>query len=244
MKKLLSLSLIGILAILMAGCSINVSIDTPADEKNLIETPAEQQTPQVKQNTPSTPQVHTAENLLEKMSQSEKTEVNKFLSNFSEAFYGRYYSGAEAKIHFAFIHSLINSDSSTIKYEDMEMGISASETDTILNRFFGSTIPHKTPDGSKDITYKNGYFMMPAASGESYAYFSVASDMQKRSDGNFLVKFSVFFDAENAQDMLQSWYSLSYDEAVSNPQYSHEYNGEAILKQKGSTYEIVSYTTF
>lgn len=250
-KRILLLVALLLMVCMVTGCFSEkpASVPTITPEADVLAENSTTPSPVVTAtSTPATPEpkaTPTVVNLLETMGQGDKTELNKFLSNFCEAFYGlNHYAEAEERIHFAFTHSRLNRKSSTVKYENDEMGISAEEVDTILNRFFGNSIPHETPAESQYFVYKNGYFMMPAADGETNAYFSIATDMREHADGNYMVKFSTFYDNENAFDTLQSWYSLTYDEVMSNSQYIHEYDGEAILKAKNGTYEVVSYKVY
>lgn len=187
--------------------------------------------------------------LLEGMDRDARREVNIFLSNFSEAYYnpgsGVYASEAEEKIAFAFTHAKINADS-MIFYEGSNMGISATDTDAILYRFFGSTVPHETPSGSREWTYRDGKFLMQAASGESYLYFSIATAMTKRSDGNYDVSFTIHSDSSALGGGVitnKNVYALSEQEAGA---YPIEGEGTAVLKPKQhngkASYELVSYT--
>lgn len=187
---------------------------------------------------------HEDVNLLGSMSQGERTEVNQFLSNFSEAFYGLWYSETEDKVRFAYKHICINGDPSCIKYEAGGIRVPATEIDRVLKRFFGSSVPHKTPEASQTVAYRDGCFIIEDGDGESNAYFTVATDMREHSGGNYVVKFSVFHDDYHTHETLQSWYSLTYDEVKSNPGYNHKYDGEAVVKPKGNTYELVSYKTY
>lgn len=190
-------------------------------------------------------------NVLLDMSPEQRREVNIFLSNFSEAFYEPnqgYYSEAEAKISFAYIHSLINGYNTTF-YEDNYMGISAKDVDNVLVRFFGSSVSHQTPPNSVCWIYKDGKFLMPAASGESYPYFSIATEMKKRPDGDFDVKFNIYSDPSiTGGDMItdKTVYSLSNQDAASR--YEQKGHGNAVLKSKvyngSDTYEVVSYESY
>ena len=260
-KKIVALSLVAIMMSVLTGCGNGVLVkETDIQPVETAIAPSGSQpvetgtTSSESYNKKSTNQSSTVTqtsepdtvNLLETMSHGEKTELNQFLSNFSEAYYNDaiYYSEDEGKISFAFIHSALNRKNTTIKYEGSYEGISAQEVDTILNRFFGKSVPHKTPENNLYITYKDGYFWKMAGDGETYSFFSIATDLREHTDGNFIAKFSVFHDGENPHDMLQSWYSLTYDEAENDPRYSHSYDGEAILKKKNGTYEVVSYNKY
>ena len=120
------------------------------------------------------------------------------------------------------------------------MGLSASAVDYILNRFFGYTVPHKTPINSNEWKYRNGEFIARAASGGPEPDFTIATKMIKCSDGNYEVKFNVYHDGiGRAVDI----YALSVSEVES--WCEHVGYGTAILRNKvfngKNTYELVSY---
>lgn len=187
-------------------------------------------------------------NLLSEKDSAQVREINLFLSNFSETFYdpdSEFFGEEEGKIYFAYLHALINSES-LIFGKDEYFGIKAEDVDRILIRFFGSSVPHETPKNSRYWIYEDGAFFMPAASGESYGDFSIATEMTQRKDGNFDVSFNIYHDPTVfGGDVIsdQSVYSLSASEA----EKKHDYigSGKAVLKEKTyngeNTYELVSY---
>ncbi len=212
---------------------------------NTAQTNAPQQTAEpMQKEEPAVP-----ENQLKTMTAEQRREVNLFLSNFSEAYYnpnGGYYGEEEAKISFAHIHAGINLGDVTL-FDGEYMGISADKVDEILTRFFGSSVPHRTPENGKYWFYDDGKFMMPAASGESYADFSIATEMRARADGNFDVSFNIYADPTvTGGDIIsdKSVYSLTDAEAAAK--YHFQGSGTAVLKPKthngSDTYELVSYS--
>ncbi len=184
------------------------------------------------------------------MSAAEYKELNLFLSNFSEAYYDpndAYYTNPdEQKIMFAYLHSLINYNGSII-YENGYYGIYASDVDKILNRFFGTTVPRQTPYNSKVWKYKNGKFLIPAADGESYGAFSLATGMYPNGDGTYRVTFNVYYDTDvMGGDIITDKTLYSLTPQTVYRRCSYEGNGVAIVKPKvyngKNTYEIVSYS--
>ena len=185
------------------------------------------------------------------MSADEYRELNLFLSNFSEAYYDpddSYYTDPdEQKIMFAYLHSIINYNSVKNKlYDSYYYGIPASEVDRILNRFFGKTVPHKTPSNSKVWKYRDGIFLIPAADGESYGAFSLATGMYPNGNGTYRITFNVYYDESVLGGNIitdKSIYSLSPETVYSR--CSYEGNGTAIVRPKvyngENTYEIVEY---
>ena len=187
--------------------------------------------------------------VLPSMSAAEKREINIFLSNFSEAFYDpddSYYTNPdEQKISFAYIHAKLNSPKK-ILWEGSYYGISAENVDAILYRFFGETVPHKTPSGSKWWKYQNGKFLMPAADGESYPDFSIATNMLVNADGTYTVAFNVYSDdSVTGGDRLTDKTVYSLTDAEAAKKYTLTGYGTAVVKAKvyngANTYELVSY---
>lgn len=189
------------------------------------------------------------ENLVDSMSDEERMNVSIFLSNLSEAeftFDSDIYGETENLINFAYIHASINSQSMIITDGEYE-GLSAANVDNILDRFFGYTVPHKTPENSKRWIYRNGYFLVPAAAGASFADFSIVTGMTKRDGGNFDVTFNVYTDPTIGGGNFitdKNIYYLTDSEAAERFEYSH--SGRAVLRVKKrngkDAYEIVSYT--
>lgn len=189
------------------------------------------------------------ENLITKMSDEKRMNVNLFLSNLSEASYNPasdYYGENEKMIAFAYSHAKVNWRKILV-HDGNDVGLSAGNVDTILERFFGRTVPHETPKDSKHWTYRNGYFFVPAADGESYPFFTVVTNMTKRSDGNYDVDFNIYRDPEIGGGSIitdKSVYYLTDNQAAAR--YEYHAVGKAVLKDKvyngSDSYEVVSYS--
>lgn len=198
-----------------------------------------------KTETKSEPKAKTSKTKLDSMSDSEKKEINKFLSNFSEASYTGTKGGKEAdaeKISFAFTHTQIN-NSDEVVYNDLQKGISADVTDKVLERFFGESVPHETPDGSLWI-YDNGYFMTQATDDDSCAYFSAATAVKDNNDGTYSVDFNIYHNYNNPHQKIDDeCYSFSDNEASKN--YKKTGSGKAIIEPMvyngENTYQLVYY---
>lgn len=245
MKKRM-LALLFLFVLVMSACTKTVKLDKvePEDEKK---PSASQESSQDEEEIPA-PVQSKEENILPEMSYEEAREINIFLSNLSEAKYdptSGYFSQDEALIDFAFTHVYINSHSK-VAAEDGYMGISVADTDTILKRFFGKTVPHKTPDENKKWICRNNKFLAHIAGGDSYGDFSIATKVLLRQEGNYEVDFNVYNDPEICGgDVItdKTIYSLTDKEAAAK--YNLIGRGIAVLKPKTyngeETYEIVSY---
>ncbi|MBQ4528661.1 MAG: hypothetical protein II998_11395 [Clostridia bacterium] len=191
--------------------------------------------------------------ILDTMSAPEKREVNIFLSNFSEAFYDPnndyYTSFEEQKLSFAEIHLSLNSWNEVSYDYSNNYGyvvISAESVDRVLNRFFGSTIPHETPANSELWFYNNGKFYRPASSGESYTRFTIANSMYVNENGTYKVNFDIYYDSSLGGGAVlddKTVYSLTPSQA--SLKYDYIGSGTAIVKPKvynnSNTYELVDY---
>lgn len=240
------LALLFIFVLMMSACSKTFKVDKIEPDNENKQSESQEKTH--KNEEVPAPVQSKEENLLPRMSSEDAREINLFLSNFSEAGYdptSGYFSRDEALIDFAFTHVYINS-SSKVVYEDDYMGISVTDTDTVLKRFFGKTVPHKTPDGNKLWICSNDKFLIIAASGESYGDFSIATKVRLRQEGNYEVDFNVYNDPEIGGGNVitdKTIYSLTDSEAAAK--YNLIGRGIAVLKPKTyngeETYEIVSY---
>ena len=229
-----------------------VTTDKPADGNGQAEATPEN-------TTPADPAV----NLIGTMTESEKREINTFISNFSETHCTEIGEGVEYNdfhmISFAYVHNLINKPDQKIIYNDIlgKFGIEEKELDSVLKKYFGKTVPHKTTvcvsqyeiEGKivtkEDVyEYADGIFWIPAASGESYEYFAIVTDMRNNGDGTYDVMFNEYWDEAHLHEGMQpEWYSYTIEEAATNcvpvdkgtaKVRKKDYNGE-------STYELISF---
>jgi len=242
MKRIGLLVLAIITCISLAACTNNKKGEFKLDD---IKPPEKQEAPVAeKEDVERSTEQDKVVNLLDEMTNAQKKEINIFLSNFSEAHYGTYYSDETSdKISFAYTHNLINNKNFNEVYDGTHYGISADLVDSTLKRFFGKTVSHNsTADG--EWIYRDGTFLRPAADGESYAYYSIATNMRKLNNGTYEVEFNVYFNSQNPHDYVSSkCYTYSVSQAESNSDYC--YSGTAVVKSKvhngSDTYELISY---
>ncbi len=185
------------------------------------------------------------------LSQSEKYNLNCYLSTLSEAFFTRpdktdnlYYE----LVTFATTHlHLYRPEEITIEGDDMTVDCDA--VNRVLSDMFNLAVPEQTIQSSlsgNDWVYNEGTFTRYGQCSESHAYFSVADDAYKNNDGSITVSFTVYYDRDNHNTYPQTaWYTLSPVDAKTN--YSYQYKGYAVLKPRvingNSTYELLKYTT-
>ena len=188
--------------------------------------------------------------VLTTMTSEEKSDVNLFLSNFSEQHYGfagPYKSPEEEKLNFAITHIRINTPDVLVELPEGGYGIKAEEIDKILYKFFGSTVAHPVEDSL--WKYEDGMYKYTAVAWDSdfYAMFSIATSMFAMSDGTYTVEFNIYAEPQVEQgDTItdKSVYSLS--PAKATEKYDYCGYGTAVVREKSyngkKTYELVDYT--
>ena len=198
----------------------------------------------------------TFTDLTKNFSREEWKRINIFLSNFSEIGFTDYNGKSDDEefdlLYFGFLHLKIN-DPSKVEYDDYYCGVSQANMDKCLNRFFGRTVPEggysRSYGGySVNIHYWDGAFRFAAGEGEAYNYLSVVYQMQKTDHNTYLVWFDVFeLDIEEYFDkgISDSYYSMTYSEAVSSSKLTYCYTGTAEVRdyESGSfkSYQLISY---
>ncbi len=254
MKKIMKILVITVLIAfsvsMLSGCGIVTLLMNRRSEESVQEKARteDEVSENISEEAPETnmPEKTAEINLVESMSNAEKKEINIFLSNFSEAGYGEgnYGSEAEEKISFAYIHNFINNSSLVFRDGGAGVyGISAANADQTLVRFFGESVPHATPENSVHWQYENGKFFFPAADGDNYATFSVATRMTDNYDGTFTVEFNTYNDKDPFEWPKSEWYTYTDEYAARTCDFA--YSGTAIVKEKvyngSQTYELVDY---
>ena len=245
MKRIFLLIIAGLMLINFSGCGAvktekDIATTEPsleAEEENGVWEEREKELVEEKENE------KTARKTFEDLTADEHKKLNMFLSNFSEAYFDNYSANdyqANRLISFAFTHNSLNNPNK-IFYEEMYMGISASDVNTTLDKYLGITIPNNSVG---EWTYSDGNYYMDAASGETYAYFSIATDITDNGDGTFEVEFTKFFDNNNVfETSLPQWYTYTIEQAKENCEECG--SGVATVREKiyggKQTYELISY---
>lgn len=206
----------------------------------------------------SAEEVPSEENLLLSFGPEERKRINIFLSNFSEHGFERYPAGDETDyVMLQYLCSYANINKPEIIQYDSNTSsfvISRSNADATLMRFFGTTVtPTETYQTYTNyfgdvIEFQNGSFYYPAASGESYAYLTIANEMYKNSDGTYQVYYSVYElnpDIYYESGISDKYYAMTSSEAYADNSLMSCYNGEAVVKDYVSgdflSYQLCSY---
>lgn len=167
-------------------------------------------------------------------------KLNIFLSNFSESYFNEYDCNnvnADRLISFAFIHDLINNHS-LIKYSNQSMGISCDRANETLSKYFGKTI---SKTSTSNWSCDGSYFWMPAATGESYDYFSVALNLIDLKDGTYKVDFNNYYAGYDSMDSKYYWYNNA--QASNDVNCKLTGNGTAIIKSVSGNWQLLKLTT-
>ncbi len=169
-----------------------------------------------------------------------RRRINIFLSNFSEQHFGSLdKTDRNALVFFAYMHNKINIPSS-ITADGGYYVINKDTVDQTLYRFFGFTIEHNT---TAQFKYRNNAYYTPAADGEAFCYFTVATEMYDQGDGTYLVYFEVYaldVDVYFQYGITNEYYELSIADARSRSDVSYCYSGSAIV----CDYDGGSFTSY
>ena len=162
--------------------------------------------------------------------------INLFLSNFTEAGFNEMPTDAYYMVNFAFMHAVIN-NSGIVNFEREYAYISESDVNSILNQYFGTTIPHSdTPTTYVDplnsyskIEYSNSRYAFRAdlGLGGGVDWIAVASDMTPNGDGTYNVEFDVYSVYGQA---TSDYYHISAEEARDNGYLTYEKSGHATVR--------------
>lgn len=173
------------------------------------------------------------------LSQSDKKALNTFLSNFSEAGMKRYnsnYPDPDALLWFAYIHNEINNAGSTT-YSGGKMGLSASQVDSTISKYFGISLPKKS---SAKWQYDGSYYWTDGASGEGHAYFSIAKNLYDNGDGTYTADFNTYMLGYGDEEVRSSYYAYNISQAESDSFCSRTDAGTATMKKNGSQWQLLS----
>ena len=131
-------------------------------------------------------------NMIQDLTDRQLYELNVFLSNFSEiqmAYYEDGISTGYDAVNFAFLHTIVN-NYKAIVFDGSWMKISADTIEQYTNRFLGVVPPRQTYGGYYE--YVDGYYRVPAASGETYNHFTIANTVYENPNGTFTVYYDVY----------------------------------------------------
>lgn len=220
-----------------------------SEEDNTLSTQNDNEQNEIHQGTEVTQgtKENISDNIVTDMSEAEKRDLNIFFSNFSEAFFD-YYKPDEALldhnyflIGFAFTHNLIN-NSEKIIWQDEKMGILAADVNKTLERFLGVSVPLESCATTRgyEWVYEDNAFWSPAASGESYDYFSVVTDMKAVGDGTYIAHYNKYYAGYDG--LTKDHYTYSIEKANNECEFVYQVTAHIRPKvyNNKNTYEVIS----
>ena len=195
-------------------------------------------------------------NLVETFTPEQQRAVNIFLSNFAEQNFKKYPADDVSLLRFAFLHSKINLSGNVEYVANNQERISKNTVDTVLQRFFGHTIFHRTLEDKQYqfcYEYEDGYYYYQATDSEQHCNFAVVREMYLNEDGTYNVVFDIYHGEEYVADwgytrLIQpsdEYYVLSPDDIKNYPELKLDGSGTAVIRDyiksnSSSSYQMVS----
>ena len=185
----------------------------------------------VKHNNQSSFVETNIDNHLEELSNQELDELNKYLTFFSEQDFSEYPCSDNELYDFAYVYNKINTDNVNVATNDQfeyAYSIEKNIIDTTLQGFFDRTV---SVEDNEYRVLENDVYYQPAADGEGYNNFSIATSLQIANN-----EYTVAFDTYEKQYEFDSE-TLS---EISKRQYVG--SGYVVLhKHKDGKYKVVKY---
>ena len=182
-------------------------------------------------------------NVILNLSETELTDLNKYLSCFSEQRFSQYPCDDEALYNFAYIYNKINTNNLYMdngKVFDYAYCIDKNIIDGTITNFFNTQIGEISSDF---VSLKDSVYYNVAADGETFPYLSVARQLYKESDETFRVIFDVYMVLNLYGDSIPSYYYV-FDAVTAdmNSSMLRQCGGIAIItKANSDNYYIKEY---
>lgn len=223
--------------------------DDPKKETANVPTAAAPSTETTQQPTGVIEQETTSgRNLLENFSSDDMYRINIFLSNFSEARFQGYPCSEYDMLMFGYKYAKVN-NREVLGNTDADYYINKANMDSILKRFFGTTVNLSEGtvlnERNYPVTYRDGAYYYPAADGASVSYCSIATSMVKNADGTYTVTFHNY-EHVNPHESMSAYYSLTDAQASARSDIQKYGSGTAVVRDYTrsngvETYQLVSY---
>lgn len=181
------------------------------------------------------------ENLIEKMSDSEKKDLNIFFSNFSESYFENYnyqLINDDNVIDLAYVHVIVNrSGNSGVFRDEKNTYIPLSLVNEVADKYLGITLSGKP---TQRWNFDGTNYYRPSADGDTYDMFSVVTSLTDLGDGTYKADINSYYAGFESMD--PKYYSYSDAQAKSECEFS--YASEAVIRKKvydgKNTWELVS----
>ena len=180
--------------------------------------------------------------MLSTFSDAQRTDLNVFLSNFSELNFPNFKRDSydeSTVVNFAYMHNKINSfgrNKIDVRQWNGEScySISVADVDACLERFLGIRAAREEFEmDMHQIGCDGERYYFPAADGEAFNTFSIATAMNRTADGSCYVTFDIYdLDYEVYWDtgLSDEYYAMTPAQAEASPVLTRSGSGEALLE--------------
>lgn len=183
-------------------------------------------------------------NLIEKMSDSEKKDLNVFFSNFSEGFFVNYnyqLVNDDDVIDLAYVHVVVNRNGkSGVFYDEKNTYIPLSVVNEVADKYLGITLSGKP---TQRWNFDGTNYYRPSADGDSVDKFSIVNSLTDLGDGTYKADLNSYYAGYDSMD--PKYYS--YSDAQAKNECEFIYASEAVIRKKvyngKNTWELVSLVT-
>ena len=195
--------------------------------------------------------------VLSTFSDAQRTDLNIFLSNFSELNFPNFKRDSydeSTVVNFAYMHNKINSfgrNKIDVRQWNGEScySISVSDVDACLDRFLGIRSAREAFEmDMHQIGCDGERYYFPAADGEAFNTFSIATAMNRTADGSCYVTYDIYgLDYEVYWDtgLSDEYYAMTPAQAETSPVLTRQGSGEALLEDYtnngNATWRLIYY---
>lgn len=128
-----------------------------------------------------------------KLTRGEWEKLNTFFSNFSEVFLKPFEKGQISNkelVRFGVLHNFWNNYKLFCPYNSSYLKLDKKYVEATVEKYFG--IKSITHESSGDITYKDGYYIIPDGSGEVYI-FSQVTKFIELGNGYYVAHLNIYY---------------------------------------------------
>lgn len=173
----------------------------------------------------------TYENCIGGLSNEELTELNDYLTFFSEQNFSSYPCDDNALYNFAYLYNKLNTDNVKIaNTEQFEYAyaVDKSVIDSTLHKFFGEEV---MLENTQNRVLESNVYYQPAADGEEYNYFSIAASLYASKD-----EYTIIFDT------YEVLYEFDSETQSETQRIQYVDSGYMILKKLfNGEYRVIKY---
>lgn len=127
------------------------------------------------------------------LTRGEWEKLNTFFSNFSEVFLKPFEKGQISNkelVRFGVLHNFWNNYKLFRPYNSSYLKLDKKYVEATVEKYFG--VKSITHESSGDITYKDGYYIIPDGSGEVYS-FSQVTKFIELGNGYYVAHLNIYY---------------------------------------------------